>query len=289
MNCASVSRPAPPLSAARLIVCDSTAAVWASGNLVWPSRVLAASSLRCALSKSLRCWLKSLAAARSFNARRASGIAESAIARGFFSRLLQNHQIPSPSRMRKITRPICLSRSMEIRYHSMSPETCFFERGTFARSLAGLRGYGDCGRDGMLNVECLNWRDRAPSSDQAERMRPAGWHPPAKKNLPSPLSPGIGNSYTASFFRDSRDRPADLVFSCAPVATHNQSKGWFHTQANCRKLSPSEVDPAGHRGSVHHRLRLCRYGPRRGEPDQATGHACLCRPRERGDHLLPRV
>src|SRR5258708_36083138 len=42
--------------------------------------------------------------------------------------------------------------------------------------------------------------------------------------LPSPLSPGTGNSYTASFFRDSRDRPADHAFSCAAVATTSKQK-----------------------------------------------------------------
>src|SRR5258708_27605494 len=184
MNWASVSRPAPPLSAARLIVCDSTAAAWASGNFVWPSRVLAASSLRCALSKSLRCWLKSLAAARSFSARRASAMADSAIARGFRSRLLQNHQIPSPSRMRKITRPICLSRSMEIRYHSMSPETRFFERGTFARSLAGLWGYGDCGSrmgEGFGTAAASPVRVWPPASSA-----------PATRTCPHPFPPAPG-------------------------------------------------------------------------------------------------
>src|ERR1700682_4018559 len=35
---------------------------------------------------------------------------------------------------------------------------------------------------------------------------------PSLTNRPPPLSPGAGNSYTASFFKDSRDRPADHAF-----------------------------------------------------------------------------
>ena len=81
-NCASLSRSPPPLSAERLIVCDSTAALWASAKRPLPRSAVASSSRFWARSNSLRWLAKSFAAASELSASRASAMAASAVLRG---------------------------------------------------------------------------------------------------------------------------------------------------------------------------------------------------------------
>ena len=147
-NCASLSRSPPPLRALRLMVCDSTAALCASTKRPPPRREFASSNLFWARSNSLR-WLgKSFEAARELRASRASAMAAWAAPRGLAFWWLQYHQPAPPRIRRRRMRPICLSRSIEIRYQSMSaPATFFFlaiatGRDFIARICAGRTGIG---------------------------------------------------------------------------------------------------------------------------------------------------
>src|SRR5438477_4687799 len=118
-KCAPFSSPVLPLSAVRLIVCDSTAAVCASVYLLAANAAVASSSFFCALSKSPRRCARSFDDASEFSAWRASEIAVSAFFRGFPRSRWTYHQIPAPMSTRKRTSAICLRRSIEIRYQSM--------------------------------------------------------------------------------------------------------------------------------------------------------------------------
>ena len=68
--------------------------------------------------------LKSGELASAFSACRASTMVDSALVFGFVRWLCQNHQPAPPSASRSRTRPICFSRSMEIRYQSISAPVC---------------------------------------------------------------------------------------------------------------------------------------------------------------------